>query len=517
MKFRLRYLVLSLLIAATAALTLAACGDDDGGGGAGADLASVVPAGTPVYVQAAVKPEGELKSNIETLVDNVAGINPGSAIVSQIDAGLSEQGFTFEDDIDPWLGENAAIYISGFEGSEVESGALVVETTDPDAAQDFVDRAAKASGNEITEEEFEGVQYQSDGEFAVGLVDDMLVGGNPEGFEAAVTASSGDSLADDSRFSDTLDAAPSESLADVYVDLEAFIKAVQTDLDPETSRFFESLNVTEQTKDATALASLVPGSDRVEIDVRTNAGAEGFESADLSDFISSFPAGSFAAFATPNVGDQIKTSIEQLDETGIPGSLPPGQLRQQLQQVGVNLDDLANAVGDVGIFVEGTSLRELGGAVVVTTEDPQALTDLLDTAVKQASQAGATGFQKVQGGFEIRSEDLGSKPVIVKVEGDRMVIAYREESADAALSGASEDLSSNAAFGQATDALEGADLAGFVDFAPILQLAENLGAAEDPDYAIARPYLEKLAYLAIGSGKEGDFVTSKIILGLTGE
>ena len=39
--------------------------------------------------------------------------------------------------------------------------------------------------------------------------------------------------------------------------------------------------------------------------------------------------------------------------------------------------------------------------------------------------------------------------------------------------------------------------------------------AEDPDYAIARPYLEKLAYLAIGSGKEGDFVTSKIVLGLT--
>ena len=173
MKFRLRYLVLSLLIAATAALTLSACGDD-GGGGAGGDLASVVPADTPVYVQAAVKPEGELKSNIETLVDNVAGINPGSAIVSQIDSGLSEQGFTFEDDIDPWLGENAAIYISGFEGSEVESGALVVETTDPDAAQDFIDRAAKASGTEITEEEFEGVQYQSDGEFAFGIVDDML-------------------------------------------------------------------------------------------------------------------------------------------------------------------------------------------------------------------------------------------------------------------------------------------------------------------------------------------------------
>ena len=68
MKFRLRYLVLSLLIAATAALTLSACGDD-GGGGAGGDLASVVPADTPVYVQAAVKPEGELKSNIETLVE----------------------------------------------------------------------------------------------------------------------------------------------------------------------------------------------------------------------------------------------------------------------------------------------------------------------------------------------------------------------------------------------------------------------------------------------------------------
>jgi hypothetical protein len=516
MKFRNRCLVPSAFIAAAAALTLAACGDD-GGGGAGGDLASVVPADAPVFVEAAVRPEGELKTNIEDLVDNVAGINPGEAIVSQIDSGLSEDGFTYKDDIEPWLGENAAVFVSGFEGSSVETGAIVVETTDSGAAQDFIDRLAESSSDEISDEEFEGVKYKSDGEFAVGIVDDLLVGGDPKGFEAAVTASGGDALADDSQFSDTIGEAPSDSLADVYVDVESFTKAVQADLDPATSQFFDSLNLTDQAKDATALASLIPGSDRIEVDFRTNAGAEGFESADLTEFISSFPASSFAAFATPDVGDQIKQGIEQIDQSGIPGSVPPGQLQKMLQQVGVNLDDLANAVGDVGLFVEGTSMQDLGGAAVVSTDDPEALSKLLDTAAREAGKSGAQGLKKIDGGFEVRSSDLGPKPLIVKVEGDRMAIAYGAASADAALSGESDGLSSNPAFGDATDALGGSDLAGFVDFGSILKLAENLGAGSDPDYALAKPYLEKLGFLVLGSGKEGDFVTSKVILGLTGE
>ena len=516
MKFRLRYLVLSLFLAAAAALALAACGDD-GGGGSGGDLAAVVPADAPVYVQAAVRPEGDLKTSIDELVDNVAGINPGDAIVSQINSGLSEDGFTYEDDIEPWLGENAAIFISGFEGSSVETGALVAETTDSGAAQDFIDKLAKTSDNPITDEEFDGVEYKSDGELALGIVDGLLVGGDPKGFEAAVTASGGDSLADDSRFTDTLDSAPSGSLADVYVDVESFTAAVQKDLDPATSQFFDSLNLTDQTKDATALASLIPSSDRVEVDFRTDAGAEGFESADLSDFISSFPASSFAAFATPNVGDQIKQSIEQIDSVGIPGSIEPGQLKQTLQEVGVNLDDLASAIGDVGLFAEGSSMQDLGGAAVVTTENSEVITNLIDTVVKEAAKSGEAGVKRIAGGFEVRTPELGAKPLIVKVENDRLAIAYGENSAEAALSGGGEELSGNSTYNEATDALEGADLAGFVDFAPILKLAENLGAASDPDYALARPYLEKLGFLVLGSGKEGDFVTSKIILGLSGE
>ena len=231
--------LLAILVAAFAAVLLAACGDDSGGGGGGSDLASLAPADTPVFVQGAVRPEGDLRSNIEDMVDNVAGIDAGQQIVNQIDSGLAEQNLTWEDDISPWLGENAAVFISGFEGSEVETGALLVETTDSGAAEDFVAKLAE-SESDVKEQEYEGVTYRSDGEFAVGLVDDTLVGGDPAAFEAAVDASNGDSLADDGKFSDTIDQAPSDSLADVYVNLDDFFAAVRRDLDAQTQQFFDS-------------------------------------------------------------------------------------------------------------------------------------------------------------------------------------------------------------------------------------------------------------------------------------
>ena len=40
----------------------------------------------------------------------------------------------------------------------------------------------------------------------------------------------------------------------------------------------------------------------------------------------------------------------------------------------------------------------------------------------------------------------------------------------------------------------------------MLELARTSAPSGDPDYAIARPYLDKLAYLVIGSGTEGDLV-----------
>ena len=506
--------VLSLLLAALATVVLAACGDDSGGGGGGADLASLAPADTPVFVQGAVRPEGDLRSNIEDMVDDVAGIDAGTQIVNQINAGLAEQNLTWEDDISPWLGENGAIFISGFQGSEVETGAALIETTDSGAAEDFVAKLAEGE-SDVQEQDYEGVTYRSDGDFAVGLVNDTLVAGDPAAFEAAVDASDGDSLADDGDFSETIDQAPSDSLADVYVNLDDFFAAIRRDLDPQTQQFFDS--VAGQTKGASALGSVVvPSSDRLELDFASNGGAA--PAGDVTDFLSSFPGDSWAAFATPEVGDRLSEAIDQLDESGIPPDLPPGELKKQLSQAGFDVEKVASALGDVGLFVTGTDQSSLGGALVVTTDDQAAAESTIKDLQDLARRSGSAGLKPSPGGtgFSISDpEELGPKPLVVETADGRIAVAYGEDAAEAGLSGGGDTLESSDVFSAATEALGDAQPAGFVDFGPIFQLAESLGATDDPDYAVAKPYLDKLDYLSFGSGTDGDFVTSKVVLALS--
>ncbi len=50
----------------------------------------------------------------------------------------------------------------------------------------------------------------------------------------------------------------------------------------------------------------------------------------------------------------------------------------------------------------------------------------------------------------------------------------------------------------------------------IFRLADSLGATADPDYQQAKPYLDTLSYAVIGSGEQGDFQNSKIIVGAEG-
>jgi hypothetical protein len=510
------HLVLTLLIAVFSALLLAACGDDSGGGGA-SDLADLAPPGTPVFVQGAVRPEGDLKANIEDMVQNVAGIDAGEQIVRQIDAGLAEQDLTWEGDISPWLGTNGAVFISGFGGGDVETGAVLVETTDSGAAEDFVAKLAESESG-VREEEYEGVSYRSDGEFAVGLVNDVLVGGDPQAFEAAVDASNGDSLADDSDFSATIDQAPEDSLADVYVNIDDFLAAVEQRLDPQAKRFFDSLG--GGTDGAGALASIVvPSSNRVELDFLSNAYSDQIPVGDAADFLGSFPADSWAAFATPAVGDRIAELIDQVDASGIPPDVPPGALKQQLSSAGFDVDKLASAIGDVGFFVGGEDRASIDGALVITTDDQATADSTIEDLADLARRSGTPGVRPIAEGtgFTIRDpQELGPKPLVVQSSGGRIAVAYGQDAADAALaSDGGETLDSSETFNSAKGALEGADPAGFVDFEPILALAESLGASSDPDYAIARPYLEKLDYLVFGSGKDGDFVTSKVVLALT--
>ncbi len=190
--------------AALGAIAIAGCGGSSGSGGD--DPASLAPSGSPLFVEATVKPEGDLKTNIEDLSKTLAGISdPGSLIVNQIDSGLADSGskMSFEDDVEPWLGEKAGVFFQRYDGQDFSGVGAIVETTDSAAASDFVDKLAQESDSPVTQGSYEGSDYTTDTEdgTSVGVVGDFLVlAEDKQTFETVVDTSKGDSLADESKY-----------------------------------------------------------------------------------------------------------------------------------------------------------------------------------------------------------------------------------------------------------------------------------------------------------------------------
>lgn len=504
---------LSLATAATtAALAVAGCGGDGDGDGGG-DPASIAPATAPVWVEGSIRPEGALKENTEAAIETVSGIeDPGDQIVARLNDALEGDDLSYEQDIEPWLGERAGIYITGFEG-DVEDGAAIIETTDEGAAEDFL--ATAAEGEEgIKEKEYEGVSYRVDDDgFAGGIVEGFLVFGDETAFKETVDASGGESLADSEEFSSTIEDAPEESLVDVYVSVEEFAKAVQADLDPETVGFFRS--AIGEVSGKTALASLIPDATKLELDFSTNA-TGGVEPGDTTPVFDQLPADAWAAIAVPGIGEQLRKAVDQAEAAGLPRAL----LEQQLTRFNINLEsDILRWPKDLALFVSGTDLSSLAGALLITSSDPSAS----QNAVRRLTEfvrfrARGAGVKILEGGVgvEVRDpEELGPKPLQLRAAGDKVVLGYGEQATQQTLQGGGAKLSTSPTFEEATATLgEGIDPTGYVAVGPVLELAESLGAGIDPDYEQAKPFLQRISYVVFGAGVEDELATAKFIVGL---
>jgi len=512
--------MLAFVATAAAALALGACGGDDGGV-EDDDPASLAPADAAIYVQATLRPKGKLKADVESLAGAVSGLNdPTGRLIDKIDElaneeeTLSGKTLSFEQDIDPWLGETSGVFAKGF--SE-DPGAGIVQITDPEAAQQFIDDSKQEGDEEAT---YKGTDYLLDGDddTAAAIVGDFLVIGDEPAFKEVVDVSEGeDSLGDQGEFTDAIDEAPSGSLVDGYASLERIADELRAESPGNAKAVETSLG---DISGKSIIASLVPAADSLELDLATNADP-GYEFTDLSRLIGSFPADSFAAVGIADLGGIVDRTIDQLEDSGIEG-FSRDAIDRQLSQAGLSLDEVTRALGDLGIFATGSDEASLQGAAVIDGDDPEAAQNLI------SKLTAVTGLAQLSGDSNIRPapvgrgisitdpEELGRQPLIVTTESARIAIGYGEEATKHALEGRSPILNEDATFRSALSALGRDDLSGYVSLARVFSLAESLGATADPDYQQAKPYLDSLSYAVFGSGEQGDFQNSKIIVGVKG-
>jgi hypothetical protein len=514
-------LILPILLAVLAALFVAGCGGGGSSDSGGADPASVAPAQAPVFIDFTVRPEGEAKQNIEALAQKIAGVDDlGGLIVDELENSASEDGeeLDFEKEIEPWLGERAGLFLQEYEEEDFEGYGAAVQTDDEDEAWEFIEEESDRSDESEKDGSYEGVDFKvQEDETTIGVFDNLLVFAEDEAiFKSMVDASKGENLGGEGTYTSAVSDVPGDSVADVFVDIGGLIEEAGNQIDSETEAFLDSVGI--EPKEATAVASLVPGSDQIEIDLSSNLSGDNPPGGDASELLGSLPATSVAAFASPEFGDRFNEGIDRLDAEGIPGEgIPPHKLKQSLKEAGVDLESIAASIGDVGAYLTGNSESSLGGAMILEAEDEEKAKNTVANLGLFLRSTGTPGITKISegaSGFSIRSPELGRQPVVVVAKGSRIAIGYGLATTLSSFQESGKTLADSATYKEATEALGGTPISVFVDGGSALKLATALMPPGEEEFLEAKPYLQKIDYLALGSEASGDLATAKLIVGV---
>jgi hypothetical protein len=512
--------VLLTLLAALAALVVAGCGGGDDSSGGSSEAATLAPATAPVFIDFTIRPEGATKTNIEELAKKLAGVDDlGDLIVTELENSASEDGeeLDFEKEVEPWLGERAGLFLQEYEEDDFEGYGAAIQTEDEDAARDFVNKQVESGDESFEDGSYEDVDFKvQEDETTIGVFDGFVVFAEDEAiFKSMVDASGGENLAGESAFTDAMGEVSDDSAANVFVDIGGLIDEAGNEIDADTQTFLDSVGI--EPREATAVASLVPGSDNVEIDLSSNLSGDNPPSGDASELLGSLPGTSVGAIAADEFGKRFSEGIDKIDEEGIPGEVPPNQLKKTLKEAGVDLEAIAGSIGDVGIYVTGNSEKTLAGALVMEADDETQATNTVSNVGLFLRKAGIPGVTKISEGatgFSIRSPELGRQPVIVAAKGDRIVIGYGLASALSAFEESNKTLSDSPAFQEAESALGGTPITAFVDGPSALNLAQAMVPAGEEEFEEAEQYLKKIDYLALGSEASGDLATAKLVVGV---
>jgi hypothetical protein len=509
----------TLLVACVAvpAAAIAGCGGGSGDSNADVGPAAAAPASAALYLDATVKPTGSAQTNAEAALTKVMNTaDPGGKIVSLLEQESKSEGHpvNYQQDVAPWLGQKVGFFFTSL-SDNAQKGAAVVETTDPTASLAFARKASGTTATSPAPQTYNGASYQTDPTdpgSVFGTVGDFLVEGDLDGFKAAVDAQKGDSLGDDSDFKDALGNLPSDRLGTFYTVPRTLFNAIGgAEFGQQQQALLEKSAGESLDKPVSGALSASANSFNLEF----IGGSTGVETPE-SSLVADVPGDSWLAFGLGNLGDTAKRTLQQLKDAGIP-NLEEG-IAQIQQATGASIDQLTNALGDAVLYVRGTTVPTLNGALVIQTKDPDLtgrLLSQLQSLVSIGSRGGVMPLKLSGGGtgFQINDPSQAPQPIEFAQQGDKLVIGYGANSAAQSLAPA-QKLSDSPTFSSARGQVADLGTDFFLDLPKVFQLAESEGAKSDPDYVRAKPYIDALSYLVTGSGSKGDQAELKAVVGL---
>ena len=533
----MRRLVCIVLAIALAGVATGGCGSEPEE--ARSPLA-LVPQDAAISAELIVRPEGAQRQAIEELAAHFpGGERLGEELISSLDESIAEETdvpgveFTYEDDIEPWLGQRAAIFYLDFPSDP--QGAYLLEATDEDAADEALRKAAETDRQREREKEYDGLEYLVDEDgTAGGVLDGFLVLGSEEGFQAVVDVSKGSRESVAATAEDPI-ATPGEDgvLAVARVDLNAIVKAVLTAPGQQAPTALPPGSGAQRALAAQPIAddagepaaglgvlelALFVESDRVRLDATApmeGPGGTGGRQGDAAegaaaDILAGLPADAFAGAALPRLGRTFARGFRQGIKAQLgPVSDPRFFLQRLRQQIGFDPIDLFGALGDAGLFARSDEEQGLGGAAVIRVRDRlevrKALAGIRFVLERQPGIAvaelppslrEAKGFSFAAPGVE--------QPVYLVLRRDRFAVALGGDAAAAAV-GRGPSLESSPVLTETQDALGPNFEPGlFVDFPPLLRALERSPTGDEPGFAEVARYLAALHLAVVGAGSEGE-------------
>ena len=497
----MRKLLLLIAVLLLPVSLAAGCGDT---GEAASGASELVPAGAVMYGEANLKPAGDQRQAIDSILAKfTGGAGAGGKLKDLIEKGLQKSNapISFKKDVEPWLGDEAAFFASGVgQNGRLEATAGLIATDDEAKARDALEKSAEGK---TEKHDYKDVEYLTDSTGEAGAVfDGFLVLGSEAGVKAAIDASKdGPTLSADDDYKKATEDAASDRLGLFYVNSPEFVRAARetgTPLPDSFNKLFqEPVVVTaDADDDGVVFEGKVPAS-------LARSFAFFGESSDL---LRELPADSWLALGQKDLGKLMDFYVDAF--AGIAGGRDAieGQFKAA---TGLDLQrDVLSWMGDFGIFVRGTSLANLDGAFVVQTSDEAAsrrFLAALERLAKTQSQ-GNGEFRPRSGGFTIAIPDV-PKPIYAFVQDGKVVFAYGDAAAKDAVSPANR-LGDSQEFTSVKDSLGDYNVSFFMLVKPILDLVDSTSARDDADWQDARPYLEPLNALVGGTSGSGDDLKS---------
>ncbi len=506
---------------------------------------ALVPRNAAVYMNVFIKPSTDQKMAISDLLDRFPQAGKDfeeakDALVGLLQPELDKVGLNYEADVEPWLGDQVALYMTAPEVAVGElgapeapdfEGAFLIRATDEAAATAAIDKGLDAENQQPEGQTYKGVDYRAIGlttpdETAFGFVEDFLVVGSVKGFEGVVDAKVGETLADNEAFSKPLSTLEDDRFALLYVDTFALSlpSLATTGVEPDAAGSMEQLRTSgflnptllslHFEKDAAVLeaALALPEGGAYEKLLEEATESEGL--------LGSLPGDSWLAVGVANLGESIESGLdlaldlvpdaEQID--------PEGSFKTA---TGLDLrEDVLSWMGDMGLFVHGTTVQNIRGGLVIESSDA-AKTEGAVGRLEQyingeqpglagpAEQGDLRGFSLTGPGFPDRVSVLGGDRFVAAI-GDRAISEAVEPTAT---------LEDSEPYQRALEALgEGFTPNVYADLTPIMTFVDvglSFSGAATPDYqSNIKPALQTLDFGILGTKADDGVLTQRFVVGV---